>query len=171
MQRWCNLAAKESGLDCACMNNDDFTVLVSKSGRHYWVNMCTVWLLHSKWLRESSTESASDFAVSLNIPPWNLMWMIQKAAAMGQWWLIASAPHHTSHPSCLVQRFLAKHQIIQVTQLLYGPHLVPCDFCLFPKLKSPLKGKRFQTIDEIQENMMGQLMVIGRIVSGPKVPT
>ena len=31
----------------------------------------------------------------------------------------------------------------------------------FPKLKSPLKGKRFQTIDEIQENMMGQLMAMG----------
>ena len=34
----------------------------------------------------------------------------------------------------------------------------------FPKLKSPLKGKRFQTIDEIQESMMGQLMAIGRAV-------
>ena len=34
------------------------------------------------------------------------------------------------------------------------------DFWLFPKLKSPLKGKRFQTIDKIQENTMGQLMVI-----------
>ena len=42
----------------------------------------------------------------------------------------------------------------------YGPDLVPCDFWLFPKLKSPLKGKRFQTIDEIQENTMGQLVVI-----------
>ena len=31
---------------------------------------------------------------------------------------------------------------------------------VFPKLKSPLKGKRFQTVDEIQENMMGQLMEI-----------
>ena len=42
----------------------------------------------------------------------------------------------------------------------YSPHLVPCDFWLFPKLKSPLKGKRFQTIDEIQENTTGQPMVI-----------
>ena len=49
--------------------------------------------------------------------------------------------------------------------------LVPCDFWLFLKLKSPLKGKRFQTIDEIQENMMGQLMVTGRTAWGPEVPT
>ena len=31
---------------------------------------------------------------------------------------------------------------------------------LFTKLKSPLKGKRFQTVNEIQESMTGQLMVI-----------
>ena len=76
-------------------------------------------------------------------------------------------PAHASH---LVQSFLVKHKITQVTQLPYSPDLAPCNFWLFPKLKSPLKGKRFQTINEIQENMTGQLMVIGRTVWGPKVP-
>ena len=38
--------------------------------------------------------------------------------------------------------------------------LKPCDFWFVPKLKSPLKGKRIQTIDEIQENITGQLMDI-----------
>ena len=38
--------------------------------------------------------------------------------------------------------------------------LIPCDFWLFPKLKSPLKGKRFHTINKIQEKMTGQLMAI-----------
>ena len=33
-------------------------------------------------------------------------------------------------------------------------------YWLFPKLKSPLKGKRFQAINEIQENTTGQLLVI-----------
>ena len=56
--------------------------------------------------------------------------------------------------------FLAKYQITQVTQPLYSPDLVLRDFWLFLKLKSPLKGKRFHTIDEIQENKMGQLMAI-----------
>ena len=96
--------------------------------------------------------------------------MIQKAAAVGNWWLAASswqcAP---AHASCLVQSFLAKHQITQVTQPLYIPNLVPCGFWFSPKLKSLLKGKRFQTINEIQENSTRQLMVIGRIVGGPKV--
>ena len=76
-----------------------------------------------------------------------------------------------AHTLWLVQNYLAKHQITQVTQLPYSPDLVPWNFWLFPKLKSPSKGKRFQTINEIQENMMEQLMAIGRTVWGPKVPT
>ena len=38
-----------------------------------------------------------------------------------------------------------------MTQPPYSQDLVPCDFWLFPKLKSPLKGKRFQTINEIHQ--------------------
>ena len=49
--------------------------------------------------------------------------------------------------------------------------MVPWNFWLFPKLKSPLKGKRFQTVSEIQKSMTGRLMMIGRTVWGPKVPT
>ena len=78
------------------------------------------------------------------------MRMIQKAAAMatGDWQLhYNNLPAHASH---LVQRFLVKHQITQVTQPPYSPDLVPCDFWLFPELKSPLKGKRFETMDEGQ---------------------
>ena len=60
----------------------------------------------------------------------------------------------------LMQSFFVKHQITQVTQPLYRPVLVPCDFCLFQKLKSLLK-ERFQALDDIQEDMMGQLMVTG----------
>ena len=74
--------------------------------------------------------------------------MIQRPAAMGycDWQLHHdNAPTHTSH---LVQRFLVKHQITQVTQPLYSPELVPFDFSLFPKLNSPLKGKTFQTVNE-----------------------
>ena len=70
-----------------------------------------------------------------------------------------------------VQSSLEKHQVIQITQPLYSTELAPCNFYLFPKLKSPLKGKRFQAMGEIQENITGQLMVNGRTVWGPKVPT
>ena len=68
---------------------------------------------------------------------------------------------HPAHASHLMQSFLVKHQITQVTQPHFSPDLAPCNFWLFPKLKSPLKGKRFQIINEIQENTTGELMAIG----------
>ena len=71
------------------------------------------------------------------------------------------------HILCRV--FWKKHQITQVTQPCYSPDLVPCDFWLFPKLKSPLKWKKFQNVDEIQENTKGQPMAIGTVWA-PKVP-
>ena len=109
--------------------------------------------------------------LSLNIPvqklfPWFRRLQLWEA---GDWQL-----HHDNMPtctSCLMQSFLAKHQITQVIQPPYSPDLVPCDFWLFLKLKPPLKGKRFQTINEIQENTTGQLMKIGRGIWGPKLAT
>ena len=94
-----------------------------------------------------------------------------KAAVVGNWWLSASS-WQWAH-SCITSRaeFLANHQVTRMTQILYSPDLAPWDFWLFPKLKSLLKGKRFQTLDEIQKNMTGQLMVIGRTVWGPNMPT
>jgi hypothetical protein len=49
-----------------------------------------------------------------------------------------------AHSTALVQAFFwAKHHITQVYQPPYTPHLSPCNFWLFQKLKSPLKEWRF----------------------------
>ena len=97
--------------------------------------------------------------------------MIQKATAMGNWWLAASLWQCTS--SCITSPtgFFGETSNHPGDSAPYSPDLAPCDFWLFPKLKSPLKGKRFKTLDEIQENTTEQLMVIGRTVCGPKVST
>jgi len=42
----------------------------------------------------------------------------------------------------------------------YSPNLTPVDFFLFPKLKTTFKGRRFQTIEEIQENAIRELRAI-----------
>jgi hypothetical protein len=42
----------------------------------------------------------------------------------------------------------------------YSPDLAPCDFWLFSKLKMPLKERRFQTANAINENATRQLMAI-----------
>ena len=97
--------------------------------------------------------------------------MIQEAVAMGNWWLVASSGQLAR--SCITSsaELSGETSIHPGDSNHYSPDLLPCDFWLFPKLKLPLKGKRFQTINEIQENIMGQLMAIGRTVWGSKVPT
>jgi transposase len=45
-----------------------------------------------------------------------------------------------------------KHEMTVVSQTPYSPDLAPVDFLLLPKLKSSLKGRQFQTVEEIEEN-------------------
>ena len=53
------------------------------------LSMCTVWSSHSKWLSEYSTKSAPNFALSLNIPPQNLLRWFRSLQLWG--WLAASS--------------------------------------------------------------------------------
>ena len=156
-----NLAAKESGLECTCVNNDDFTVLVRGGDRRRWVSMCTAWPSHSKWLSEKSNKSASNFVLSWKHSSTETIWMIQKTAAMGNWWLTAPSWQHTSSCSMSGAEFWWNIKALRWLSPPFRPA-----FWLFSKLKSPLKGKRFQTISDIQENTMGQLMEIGRTMWG-----
>ena len=57
-----------------------------------------------------------------------------------------------AHASLLIRIYLAKYQTSFVTHQPYSPNLALADFFLFLKLKNTLKGRRFQTMDEIQEN-------------------
>ena len=132
--------------------------------RHRRVNVCTVWSSHSKWPSKFSTKPASNFGLILNTTPWKLFRWFRRLQlwATGDWQLCHdNVPTHASH---LMQSFLAKYTITQVTQSPSSPNLVPSNFWFFLKLKSSLKGKKFQTIDEIQENTTGQLVSIERTV-------
>ena len=63
--------------------------------------------------------------------------------------------HHDNapaHASLLISEFLTKHETTVVPQPPYSPYLAPADLSLFPKLKSSLKGRRFRTVEEIEEN-------------------
>jgi len=64
-------------------------------------------------------------------------------------WLL----HHDNAPSqtsVLTHQFLAKNKIAVIPHPLYSPDLALCDFFLFPKMKLKLKGRWFNTIEEIQ---------------------
>ena len=57
--------------------------------------------------------------------------------------------HHDNalvHALLLVLSYLAKHKISILPHPPYSPNFAQVDFFLFPKLKTTLKGRRFQTI-------------------------
>ena len=91
MQHRCNLAAKESGLEWTCVNNYDFTVLVSGGSRHRGVSMCTVWPSHSESLEQVEQWICLKLCVKLKHCSAEMTWMVQKATAVGNWWLAAAS--------------------------------------------------------------------------------
>jgi hypothetical protein len=68
-------------------------------------------------------------------------------------WLLHhdNAPAHTA---LSVQLFLAAKNTAVVPHHPYSPNLAPCVFLLFPRIKSKLKGRRFQDVTEIQEHSL-----------------
>jgi histone-lysine N-methyltransferase SETMAR len=59
-----------------------------------------------------------------------------------------------------VARFLARKQVTMLHHPSYSLDFAPDDFFLYPKLKSQLKGKRFQDISTIQANVTKQIRSI-----------
>ena len=129
-------------------------------GRGHWVSTCTVWPSDAK-----GESRVRNLLYKLCV----MLRVVQEATAMSNWWLAASSQKNTPAHACIESHveFLAKHQFTQVTQPLYSPDLVPWDFWLFPKLKSPLKGKRFQTIDKIRKIQQGSWWRLGELCEVP----
>jgi hypothetical protein len=71
--------------------------------------------------------------------------------------------HHDSAPTNIalsIRQFLAKYSITTLPQPPYSPDLSPPIFSLFPKLNLTLRGKRFQTVEDIIINEMKDLKTI-----------
>ena len=98
--------------------------------------------------------------------------MIQKASAMCNWWLAASSQQCACTCIKSFTEFFVKHQKTQPRwlsplQLRFGDQWL----LAFPKTKITFEREEISDINEIQENMTGQLTVTGRTVWGLKVPT
>jgi len=50
-----------------------------------------------------------------------------------------------------LHEFLTKHDTTVFPQPPYSPGLAPADLFLLPKWKSSLKGRRFQTVEELEK--------------------
>ena len=71
--------------------------------------------------------------------------------------------HHDNEPShktIIVNEFLAKNSTNIIEKPPYSPDMTPADIFLFQKLKLPLQGTRFQSIEDVKENSWRELKSI-----------
>ena len=83
-QHQCNLAAKECGLECTCVNNDDFTVLVRGVIDTLSEHVSCV-AVTFKMTEHVEQQICIKFFIKLEHSSVETIWMIQKVAAMGNW--------------------------------------------------------------------------------------
>ncbi|UYV63005.1 hypothetical protein LAZ67_2002820 [Cordylochernes scorpioides] len=70
----------------------------------------------------------------------------------GEWMLhYDNAP---AHRALSVGAFKSKNSILTIPHPPYSPDLAPNDFFLFPRMKSVLKGHRFDTVNAIKEKLL-----------------
>ena len=107
---------------------------------------------------------------ALAVPCYNMTKMAA-AAAIGNWWLAVSS-RQQAH-TCITSHteIFCKTPNQSGDSVPLQPRFGVLWLLVFPKTKITFEREQIQNFDEIQENMMGQLMVIGRTVWGPKVPT
>ena len=63
-------------------------------------------------------------------------------------------PAYSAH---VIHAFLAQNSMTFVRHAPYSPDLAPCDFWLFPKLKTILKGRRFQSREDTMKKSTEEL--------------
>ena len=68
---------------------------------------------------------------------------------------MGSSPRQRAGTNALsVKTFLTVHKITVLEHPTYSPDLAPCDFFLFTKIKSALKGTRFESVDAVEAKAM-----------------
>jgi len=65
-----------------------------------------------------------------------------------------------AHNTLSVKQFLANRNITLLEHPPYSPDLAPCDFCLFPEIKSVLKGTNFMSVENVKAKMAEILNIL-----------
>lgn len=78
----------------------------------------------------------------------------------GNWFLLHD--NARPHKALKITQFLAKNVITEVPHAPYSPDLSPCDYFLFPKIKRTLKGRFFDSIEDIQKKVTEELNKVSK---------
>jgi hypothetical protein len=76
----------------------------------------------------------------------------------GSWYLLHD--NARAYSSGMVAKFLAKRGLPVLSHPPYSPDLGPVDLFLFPKLKTAMKGMKFEAVSSIQQTVTRELKVI-----------
>ena len=111
------------------------------------------------------------FCIKLEHSSTETIQMIQKATGRGNWWLEASSPECATHASCLMAEFFGETWNPPGDSAFLQPRSGALWVLAFPQTKITFEREEISECRWDSENMMGQLLVIGRTVWSPKVPT
>ena len=78
----------------------------------------------------------------------------------GDWFLLHD--NASSQNATIVKQFLAQQKVTVLDHPLYSPGLAPVDYFLFPKVKSHLKGRLFDSISNIQKTVTSTVNTAAR---------
>ena len=114
-------------------------------------------IVHHEYAPEGQTVTR---VLSTSFPPTSWCGSAQKARSVdNENWPLHhdNTPAHSLH---WIQTFLAKHWIPVFHQPPSSPDMAPCDFWLFLKMKNTLKGYRFESREEIMQNVTVEMNTI-----------
>jgi len=78
----------------------------------------------------------------------------------GNWFLLHD--NVPSHNATIVKQFLAQRKVTVLDHPPCSPDLAPADYFLFPKVKSHIKGRIFDSISDIQKAVTITLNTIAK---------
>ena len=111
------------------------------------------------------------FCIKLEHSSMETIWMIQKAAALSNWWLAASSGQHAHSHITSFTEFFGETWNHPSDSAPLQPIFGAMQILAFPKTKIMFEREEISDHHwELQENTMEQLMAIERTVWGPKVP-
>jgi len=67
-----------------------------------------------------------------------------------------------SHNATIIKQFLAQRKVTELDHPPYSPDLAPADYFLFPKVKSHLKERLFDSISDIQKAVTSTLNTMAK---------
>lgn len=106
-------------------------------------------IIHIDWVPEGLTVNQAYYLDVLKLLQEQVRRKRQELWKNDTW--ILHQDNTPTHNALSIKQFLAKKKIPLLEYPPYSPDLAPCDFFLFPKIKSALKGTRFESVDTMKE--------------------